>query len=107
MSFGYSQSQKLLRRVTEGYDKPAEIIKSESNLKKASTFPNDQPIDIQLFGVDKNAYEKNPFLKARVKAYLEDLDKSSNAIKLKKEESNKDTQAPLFAEERVTLKKLK
>jgi hypothetical protein len=56
--------------------------------------------------VNKEAYESNPFLKARVKAYLNDLNKSSAPTKLVKEESNKDTQAPLFQEERVTLKKI-
>lgn len=106
MSISYSTSQKLLRRATEDFEKPPEMHKSDSGLKKASTFPADLPLDIQLYSVDKTAYEKNPFLKARVKAYLEDLDKSSVALRLKKEESIRDTQAPLFSEERVTLKKI-
>jgi hypothetical protein len=42
-----------------------------------------------------------------VKAYLQDLDKSASTIKVKKEDSVKDTQAPLFNEERVTLKEIK
>ena len=99
MSLSSSASHKLIRHSTaDDLEKPAEMIKSESNLKKASTFPRDIPLDIQLFGVEKSTYEQNPFLKARVKAYLQDLDKSSSAIKIRKEESIKDTQAPLFNE---------
>lgn len=50
MSFSNFVSQKLLRRSTEDYEEH-ELIKSESNLKKASTFPTDLPLDIALFGV--------------------------------------------------------
>lgn len=56
MSITYSASQKLLRRTSEG-EQERELIKSESNLKKASTFPTDLPLDIQLFGVEKTAYD--------------------------------------------------
>lgn len=63
-------------------------------------------MDMQLYSLNKETIETNPFLKARVKAYLNDLDKSSGNVKLKKEESAKDTQVPLFQEERVTMKKI-
>lgn len=106
MSISYSSSQKLLRRATDEFSSTPEMLKSESNIKKSSTFPVDLPLDMEIYSVDKAALEKNPFLKARVKAYLQDLDKSSSSLKIKKEESIKDTQAPLFSEERVTLKKI-
>jgi hypothetical protein len=83
MSFSNSASQKLLRRATEDFEE-RELVKSESNLKKASTFPTDLPLDIALFGVEKAAYDGNPFLKARVKAYLQDLDKSASSIRIRK-----------------------
>lgn len=83
MSFSNSASQKLLRRATNDYEE-RELVKSESNLKKASTFPTDLPLDMELFGVEKAAYDGNPFLKARVKAYLQDLDKSASNIQLRK-----------------------
>lgn len=107
MNLSSSISHKVLRRVaTDDAYQPSEAIKSEMNIKKASTFPNILPLDMQLYSLNKETIDTNPFLKARVKAYLNDLDKSSGNLKLKKEESAKDTQAPLFQEERVTLKKI-
>ncbi len=81
MSINTSASHKLLRRATEDNLNANVQIKSETNIKKASTFPMYQPIDIQLYSLNKEAYDSNPFLKARVKAYLNDLNKScSNAF---------------------------
>lgn len=53
MSINYSSSQRLLRRATEDFQNANEPIKTETNIKKASTFPVDQPLDIQLYSLNK------------------------------------------------------
>jgi hypothetical protein len=61
------------------------MAKSEASIKKASTFPNDLPLEMEFYALDPESYENNPFLRARIKAYLCGITKSKEEKIGKKE----------------------
>lgn len=97
-------SNAPLRRLPARNTYPA--TRGECAVKKTLSLPVEQGLEMELLAMDPNNCEANPFLKARVTAYLKDLDKSTSALKMQKIDSKTDPQAPLFEDERVTFKKV-
>lgn len=85
------------------------INRTESFIKKASSFPVDRTLQMEMIAADPQQVAENPFLKARMQAFLRNV--GSAASKEPQTPPVKDDlpdlEASLFREERVTFKKVR
>jgi hypothetical protein len=76
-------------------------------VKKASSFPLDKSMELELTLINKETYSQNLFLKARVDAFVKTLNKSTSMVELQKPNKFDENEEDIFEEtDRVTFKKI-
>lgn len=71
--------RRLVKYDTEHSQSSIEKMSDVGMVRRATTVADKLPLDLEMLGIKQEDYKKNPFLKAKVQAYLNHLTTSSTS----------------------------